>query len=161
MAKASKPVALMKKNLTKEEKARREEQETKLKGNDNLVYNVPPCLYSQEEQDTYAFLVEELKASKILNNLDIELLITCTDSIINMRKARDLIKRQGLVVVKENGTPVRNPATTIYKDYNAIYNKCCMELGLSPSARSKLSFINANAEREKADPLLNALKGEY
>ncbi|WP_349401350.1 phage terminase small subunit P27 family [Clostridium perfringens] len=158
MAKASKPVDLISKHLTKEEYAQRKEQEDKLKGKDDMVY-VTPSYLSEKEKEVYNFLVGELKESGILNNLDITILLTCVDSIIRMRECRDLINKQGLVVFKEDGTPARNPATTIYKDYNSIFNKCCMELGLSPSSRSKLSIINVNAQEKKDDPILKALKG--
>ncbi len=158
MARASKPVDLISKHLTKEEYSQRKEQEEKLKGKDDMVY-VTPSYLSQKEREVYNFLVGELKESGILNNLDITILLTCVDSIIRMQECRDLINKQGLVVLKEDGTPVRNPATTIYKDYNSIFNKCCMELGLSPSSRSKLSIINVNAQEKKDDPILKALKG--
>ncbi|MDK0745836.1 phage terminase small subunit P27 family [Clostridium perfringens] len=158
MAKASKPVNLLNKHLTKEEIANRKEQEEKLKGRDNKVYRTPATL-SKEGKKVYKNLVGELRESNILNNLDIEILLTTVDSILRMQECKDIIDKTGVILTKEDGTLYRNPATTIYKDYNAIYNKCCMELGLSPSSRSKLSLINVNAQQNKNDPLLAALGG--
>ncbi|MDZ4994385.1 phage terminase small subunit P27 family [Clostridium perfringens] len=161
MARSSKPVELIKESsrLTKEEYESRKLQEEKLKGNDDKVYKAPSYL-SKVEKKIYKNLVKELQTSNILNNLDITILVTCVDSIVKMEECRQLINENGLVVTKTDGTLTRNPASTIYKDYNAIFNKCCMELGLSPSARSKLSVINMNAKANDEDPLLKALKGD-
>lgn len=160
MARASKPVDLIKESsrLTKEEYEQRKEQEEKIKGNDNLVYKIPRNL-SKDGKKLYKFIVGELKASGILNNLDITMLETCVDAIIKMQECKELIEQYGLVTTKENGDLVRNPASVIYKDYNTIFNKCCMELGLSPSARSKLASINVQAKTDNEDQLLKILGG--
>lgn len=156
MAKAAKPIEMQSKHLTKKEIAERKEQEDKLKGNNDLVYK-PPTYLSREEKKIYKFLVEQLRETGILNNLDITILETTVDAIYNMQKAKKIIDEVGLVTQKENGELVRNPATLIYKDYNGIFNKCCMELGLSPSARAKIASINVQANADKEDPLLKAL----
>lgn len=158
MAKASKPVDLQTSHLTKEEYETRKEQEQKLKGNDSLVYKAPKNL-SKDGKKLYKFIVGELKESGILNNLDITMLETCVDAILKMNECKELIDQYGLVTTKENGDLTRNPASVIYKDYNAIFNKCCMEIGLSPSARSKLASLNVQAQQQKEDPLLKILGG--
>jgi P27 family predicted phage terminase small subunit len=158
MARASKPVDLQTAHLTKEEYNQRKQAEKKLKGNDDLVYK-PPRHLSRDEKKLYKFLVQELQASGILNNLDITMLETTVNAIVRMQECKQLINEHGLVTFKEDGTLVRNPASVIYKDYNAIFNKCCMEIGLSPSARSKLAVLNVKNEQDKQDPLLQVLNG--
>ncbi|AUN22520.1 terminase [Clostridium botulinum] len=160
MAKAPKPIELQNKHLTKEEIENRKEQEDRLKGADNKVYKSPKNL-SKEEKKIYKFLVNELKESGILCNLDITILKSTADSIYRMEECKKNIDTYGVVLFKEDGTLYRNPATTIYKDYNSIFNKCCMELGLSPSARARLAQVNIQAQQEKEDPVLKALKGDY
>lgn len=160
MARASLPVALQKAHLTKEEIQEREEQEEKLKGNDDLVYSLPKSLKSKAEKDLYIFLVEELKASGILNNLDIQILIQTVDSIIKMQKANNAINKYGLVIKKTDGTLQKNPAVTIYKEYQSIFYQCCMSLGLSPSARAKLGAINIKAKEDEEDPVKKAMRGD-
>lgn len=159
MARASKPVDLQASHLTKEEYNQRKQAEQKLKGNDDLVYK-PPKHLSKEGKKLYKFLVNELGASGILNNLDITILETTVESIIRMQECKEIIDTYGVVTTKEDGTLIRNPATIIYKDYNAVFNKCCMEIGLSPSARSKLAVLNVKNEQDKNDPLLEALSGD-
>jgi P27 family predicted phage terminase small subunit len=158
MARSSKPVDLQAAHLTKEEYSKRKQAEEKLKGNDSLVYK-PPKTLSNEEKKLYRFIVKELQSSNILNNLDITILETTVDAIVRMQECKQILNEYGLVTTKEDGTLVRNPASTIYKDYNAIFNKCCMEIGLSPSARSKLAVLNVKNEQEKQDPLLQVLNG--
>lgn len=157
MARHSKPTSLSTGKIGKEELEKRKNQEEKLKGNDDLVYE-PPKHLSKKEKELYSFLVEELRASGILNNLDMTMLETTVDAIIRMKESNKLIEKYGLIVEKTDGSLQRNPASTIYKDYNAIFNKCCMELGLSPSARARLSVINVNAQKESEDPVLKILR---
>lgn len=158
MARASLPVDLQASHLTKEEYTNRKKQEEQLKGNNNLVYK-PPKNLSREEKKLYKFLVGELQSSGILNNLDITMLETCVDSMVKMQECKQILDTYGLVTTKEDGSLVRNPASVIYKDYNAIFNKCCMELGLSPSSRSKLAVLKVNVQTEKQDPALAILNG--
>lgn len=156
VARHSKPTELSTGKIGKEEIEKRKAQEEKLRGSSDLVYD-PPKHLSKQEKELYIFLVEELRATGILNNLDITILETTVDAIAKMKEANKLIKKHGLIVEKADGTLQRNPASTIYKDYNSIFNKCCMEIGLSPSARARLSVINVNAQKESEDPLLAIL----
>lgn len=159
MAKAAKPAELQSKHFTKAEIADRKEAEEKLKGNDDLVYK-PPRHLQPEEKKLYKFMVKELEVSGILCNLDINILEETVDSICRMRECRDLITQYGILIIKENGDMVKNPACVAYKDYCAIFNKCCMELGLSPSSRARLAQVNINAKQNEEDPLLQALRGD-
>ena len=159
MAKAPKPIELQNKHLTKEEIENRKEQEERLKGANNIVYKTPKNL-SKEEKKIYKFLIAELKESGILCNLDITILEATCDAICRMEECKNTINKFGIVLEREDGTLYRNPATTIYKDYNSIFNKCCMELGLSPSARSRLAQVNINAQQKKEDPVLSILRDD-
>ncbi|MED4354080.1 phage terminase small subunit P27 family [Schinkia azotoformans] len=158
VARASKPVDLQTAHLTKQEYTERKQAEEQLKGNDDLVYK-PPSHLSKEEKKVYRFIVKELQSSGILNNLDITILETTVDAIVRMQECKKIIDEHGLVTVKDEGVIIRNPASIIYKDYNAIFNKCCMELGLSPSARSKLAVLNVKNDQDKKDPLLMVING--
>ena len=65
MAKASKPIEMTSKHLSKQEKEERRQAEQQLKGNTDLVYKAPKYL-STPEKKLYKFLVEELQGSGIL-----------------------------------------------------------------------------------------------
>lgn len=160
MAKSAKPLGVNNTHFTKQEIQERKEQEEKLKGNDNLVYSLPAELKSKEEKEIYKYLVTELKASGILNNLDIPILVQTVDSIIKMQKSKKAINRYGIIKQKSDGSLQKNPAINVYKDYQQIFYQCCLQLGLSPSARAKLSVINVQNKQLSEDPLIKALKGD-
>ena len=159
MARAPKPVELQTRHFTNAEIETRKAAEERLKGANNLIYK-PPKHLSREEKKVYMFLVNELQASGILCNLDINILEQTVDSICRMKECNDLINQHGILIKRANGDLVKNPACTAYKDYNGIFNKCCMELGLSPSGRARLAQVNLNAKQDEEDPLLQALRGD-
>ena len=159
MSRASKPVDLQSSHLTKKEYDERKQEEQRLKGNNDKVYRTPRHL-SKEGKKLYRFIVKELKESNILNNLDITILETCVDAILRMKMCNEEIDKLGILVTGAMGGYVKNPAITAYKDYNAIFNKCCMELGLSPSARAKISVLNVKTQENNNDALIKALRGE-
>lgn len=156
MAKGSKPVALMQKNLTKEEKEARLEAESKLKGNADLVYEAPTDLV-KEEKEVYLFLVNELKELDIINNLDIELLKMASNAVVELKKARVNVRKYGQLIQKPDGSLQKNPAITILRDYESIFNRCCRELCLSPQSRMALSKMMADIQANNEDELLKIL----
>ena len=156
MAKASKPVSISSKHITKQEIEARQEAEDKLKGSDNLVYEAPTDLVKAEKEG-YLFLVGELKESGILNNLDIELLKLTANTIVGMRQARVNIRKHGQLITRANGDLAKNPAITILKDYEGIFRNCCRELALSPSARANLARLTTESNEQQQDELLKIL----
>lgn len=142
---APKPVSLISKNLTKEEKSMREENEKRLKGNAKKVYKVPKNVPLPVAK-IYKELVNQLKEADILSDLDIELLITTANAIHRMSEARKHTEEFGAVITtyNENGdieAMKKNPSIQIEKDYQAIFHTGCLQLGLSPSSRAKLSIM--------------------
>lgn len=156
MAKASKPVALMQKNLTKEERELREEAEAKVKGKADLVFEAPTDLV-KEEKEVYLFLVNELKELDIINDLDIELLKMTSNAVVELKKARVNVRKYGQLIQKPDGSIQKNPAITIVKDYEGIFNRCCRELCLSPQSRMALSKVMADIQANSEDELLKVL----
>lgn len=156
IAKASKPVSVATLGLSNEEKEARIEAENSLKGNDDLVYQAPNDLI-KEEKEVYLFLVNELKDTGILNNLDIELLKMTSNAVVNIREARKNIRKYGQIITRANGDIVKNPAITILKDFEGILARCCRELALSPSSRANLARLSAEVSANSEDELLKIL----
>lgn len=150
MALAPKPVALQTAKMSKEERELRQEAEDKLKGNDNKVYKKPAGL-NKEVGKIYKVIVEELRATNVLNNLDIDLLVTTADSIYRLRVARKKLDELGEVIVDANGRLVKSPWVQITKDYQQIFHAGVRELGLSPSSRAKLALYQLEANTEVTD----------
>lgn len=138
-----KPLALKTGAMTKEEIQNRKEAEERFRGNDDKVYEIREDL-PKEVSEIYHRITEELKDSKILNNLDIDLLDTAAYAIYRMRQAREIIDRDG-TLISSGKTMIKHPAVNVERDYQSIFHSCCIQLGLSPSSRTKLSMINLEA----------------
>lgn len=150
MARAPKPVAVQAAHLTKEEIEIRQEQEKRLKGNNDKVYE-PPKYLPREVKDIYMNIVEELREADILSNLDIELLSTTAYAIFRMRDARKHLDKYGSVVTGSSGNLSKSPYVQVEKDYQGIFHTGCLQLGLSPSSRAKLALMAAEKEEDEDD----------
>lgn len=162
MGRKSKPVDNTTGHRTKAEKEARKEAENKLKTSDNLINRTPTWL-SDEAKKIYKFLIEQFKETAILCNLDKETVAICADAMYRMRQAQAIIEEQGLIIEgNKNGVTamIENPAVRIYEKYEKIYAKMINELGLSPSARSKMALTQSQMKEKREDPLLKVLKGE-
>lgn len=138
-----KPLALKTGAMTKEEIQNRKEAEERFRGNDDKVYKVRDDLPT-EVSAIYQRITEELKDANILNNLDMDLLDTVSYAIYRMRQAREVIDREGMLI--SNGkVMIKHPAVNVERDYQSIFHSCCIQLGLSPSSRTKLSMIKLEA----------------
>jgi len=150
MARPSKSVKTMSKNLTKEEKEVRLETEEKLRGRgDNIS---PPKHLNARQKKIFNYIVEELEASKILGNLDIYILGTCAISIDRLQQIEKLINKDIERILDKSLMAAKDK-------YTKDFFRCCNELSLSPQARAKLGNINLQSEQEKQDPLLKVLAG--
>lgn len=142
MARAPKPISMQSSHLTKEEIEKRVQAEKKIKGRNNKVYK-PPKDIPEPVKKIYKTLVTELKEADILNNLDIELLVTTSYAIYRMRKARSYMDKHGEIERGPKGNNVKCPYVQIEKDYQAIFHTGCLQLGLSPSSRAKIALLAA------------------
>lgn len=150
MARPSKSVKTMSKNLTKEEKEVRLETEEKLKGGADKIS--PPTHLNSNQKKIFKYIVEQLKASGILGNLDIYILTNCCIAIDRLQGIEKLINED----IKE----LLNKDLMSAKDkYTKDFFRCCNELSLSPQSRAKLGNINLQDKQQKEDPLLKVLAG--
>ncbi|MEH6995409.1 phage terminase small subunit P27 family [Neobacillus drentensis] len=154
-----KPVSLRTGAMTNEERIKRINAEDTLKGN-KQISQTPPTDLCSIGKDAFMEIIESLPTN-FLNNTDVHTVSIVADAIANMQKCRDIIKKEGLIVEYTNNSGAvnkdQNKAILIYQKYSEIFHKFASELGLSPSARSKLAFmLNEEIEKE-SDPLLRIL----
>lgn len=150
MARPTKSAVTRTGNMTKEEKRTRLEQESKLKGKAN---NILPSEYLNERQQAiFNFIVEELRASEILSNLDIFTLETCVIAIERLRYIEAMIN-QDIELLRDKQLMASKDKYA--KDFFRTIN----ELSLSPQARAKLGNINVQSKKIEEDPLLKVLSG--
>jgi P27 family predicted phage terminase small subunit len=150
MARPTKSVKTMSKNLTKEEIQIRQETEDKIRGAADKIS--PPTHLNKRQKKLFNYIVSELKASRIIGNLDIYILGTCAIAIDRLQQIEKLINEdieklfdKSLMSAKEK--------------YTKDFFRCCNELSLSPQSRAKLGTINLQAKQNVEDPLLKVLSG--
>ncbi|KGN00833.1 phage terminase small subunit P27 family [Clostridium phage CWou-2020a] len=149
MARPCKVVDSQSRHNTKAEIEARKEQEERLKTLADKI-DKPPDYLSEEQKKIYAFIIEELKLTGILTNLDVYILTTCAIAVDRLTTIEKIVNK--------------NPAGLFNKDLMAAKDKytkdlyrCCNELSLSPQSRAKLGNLNLNNKEKKEDPLLKAL----
>ena len=163
MGRNRKPIALIDLDtakISKEELENRKQAEELLKGSNDRVEVIPDWLCDLGKKE-YTNLVNDLKSSDILTNVDIPIVAIVADAIAKMHQLNEVLKIEGMFITKlsDRGSEnvVEHPATKLYKQYNAIYKQYLAELGLSPSSRAKLGVVNQQAREEEQDPLLKIL----
>lgn len=164
MSRMKSPASLKKGHTeSKEQLKKREEMEKKLRGNDDIVYEIPQHL-NDEEKMFYGFLIDELKTLNILSNVDTFLLEQTANCLYIMRECDEHIRQYGILVQKVdrygNVEDKENPSIKVKLNYQTKYATLCNQLGLSPAARSALAGKQLEAKQEAEDPLLKALRGE-
>ena len=136
---------------TKAEIKTRLEVEKRLKSSiENLE---PSSRLNANQKKIFKYIVSELKASKILGNLDsfiLELGVIAIDRLQTIEKTInqdfDMIYNKELMQAKSKYT----------HDFLKFVNEAC----LSPQSRAKMGVIASNKMMEEVDPLLKVLKNK-
>lgn len=150
MARPSKSVKVMSKNLTKEEKELRLETEEKLKGGaDNIS---PPTHLNARQKKIFNYVVDQLRESNILGNLDIYILSQTSIAIDRLQQIEKLINNDINRIYDKDLIKAKS-------EYTKDFFRCCNELSLSPQSRAKLGNINMQAKERDEDVLLKVLTG--
>ncbi|ODG93728.1 terminase [Gottfriedia luciferensis] len=149
MARPSKSVKTMSKNLTKEEIKLRTEQEDKLRGDQDNIS--PPSHLNARQKRIFSYIVSELKNSGILGNLDVYVLASCSIAIDRIQEIEKTINKDFNSIFDKNLMSAK-------EKYSKEFFRCTNELSLSPQSRAKLSNINIQHKESESDPLLKALK---
>ncbi|MDC4240857.1 phage terminase small subunit P27 family [Clostridium tertium] len=151
MARPCKPIETQSRHNTKEEIEARKKQEEKLKGLADKIK--PPKHLNKDQKKIFKYIVDELKASGILSNLDIYVLATCSIAISRLTE----IEKQ----INEDITNLWDKTLMSSKDkYTKDFFRCCNELSLSPQARAKIGSLALQAKEKEEDPLIKALKDD-
>lgn len=150
MARPTKSATTTTGNFTKTEIKNRMEQEKKLKGKAD---NIHPSEYLNERQKAiFNYIVDELRSSGILSNLDVFVLDTCSICIDRLQYIETMINNDpSLLMDKQIMTTKEKYTKDLYRTIN--------ELSLSPQSRAKLGNINIQAREAAEDPLLKVLSG--
>lgn len=148
MPRPAKSVTTMSKHLTEDEKRKRMEAEEKLRGQSDNVS--PPDYLNDNQKEIFNHIVDELKASEILGNLDIYILT-------NLATAIDRLQEIETSINEDSNRLLDKSLMSAKKNYTQDLITGIRELSLSPSSRAKIGNINLQAKEKENDPLLEAL----
>ena len=86
--------------------------------------------------------------ANLLTKLDLSILEVWACAADNYRTAQKKILEEGMLVLTPNGMPMQSPYVTIASKQAMIMLRACVEMGFTPSSRTKVSV-----EREQVkDP---------
>lgn len=136
------------KSQTKEEINTRIEMEDKIKGDSNGIK--PPASLNANQRKIFNYIVSELKASKILGNLDSYMLEIGVIAIDRLRCIEKEINRDFDNIYNKELMQAKAKYTT---DFHKFVQDAC----LSPQSRAKMGIMAANKKMEEQDPLLAVL----
>lgn len=136
---------------TKDEIDTRVQKEELIRGKADKL--TPSMELTESQLYLFNFIVEELKASGILSNLDIFLLTKAAIAIDRLHYIES--------IVNKNPKALFNKDIMSKKDsYDKDFYRCCNELCLSPQSRAKIANININTKNAEEDAVIKALRGE-
>lgn len=135
---------------TKAEIEARKESEERLKGLADKI-DIPPEYLSESQKDIYGFIIEELKRTGILTNLDVYILATCAIAVDRLRAIETIIN-------KNLGSLCNKDLMSAKDKYTKDLYRCCNELSLSPQSRAKLGNLALKNKEKEEDPVLSALR---
>jgi P27 family predicted phage terminase small subunit len=103
----------------------------------------PASHLNARQKKIFKFIVKELQASGILDNLDIYIFETCVFALNRKQQIQKMINK---ALEKE----VANIAKL--DKYTKIFFRCCNELSLSPQSRAQFGNINFQVRVREDDP---------
>ncbi|WP_321834352.1 phage terminase small subunit P27 family [Clostridium butyricum] len=147
--------------ITKEEKNRRLEHETKLKSSYAIKDN-PPSYLDSKGRKYYKAIIKSMPEG-VLCDTDSFTVAIVADALGRMQACSEILNSDGLLVEYTNKAGATNidahKAVGIYQKYSQIFNTFGSKLGLSPADRSRLALLASN-EDESENMLFKALRGE-
>lgn len=158
----SKPVEMKTGAISKVEFEQRKKVEDAFKGNNELPKKAPASL-SQAGKKIYMEILDNIP-HEMFNRTDSYIIEVVADAIDQMRECRSVIARDGLIVEYTNSAGQtnkdQNKAILIYQKYAEILKKYISEIGLSPSARSKIANMALQSNESEKNPLVSLFGGD-
>lgn len=136
---------------TKEEIENRIEKEEVIRGKADKL--VPSMELTEDQFYLFSFIVNELKASEILSNLDTFLLTKAAIAIDRLHFIEGLVNKNQKLLFNKDIMSKKD-------SYDKDFYRCCNELCLSPQSRAKIANININIKNAEEDAVVKALRGE-
>ncbi len=124
-----------------------------------VQYGTPPVPDTIKDDpvasDKWTQLCQELAKAGVLATMDGDLLEAYCMTYSMYRTALAQVQKEGNTVIKANGDPMRNPACVELAQTMQRMGKLMTELGITPSARSR---ITAAPQTDEDDPFEELMK---
>lgn len=146
MGRKSQPVSLIAfkggKHLTKSEFEERQAAEQKIKPKANRIR--PPTWLIEPALGEFKRIVKEMKELDVLTNVDVNVLAVYCDAVADYQECAMIIQTEGISMDYTNNdghtNRVPHPLLSKKKQLSEQIKSMAVELGLTPSARSKLTL---------------------
>ena len=162
IARPRKNVTALQGDYSKEDMQGRLKHEKRLKGNSDKIIAPDFITYDEVAMMMFNQLVEELKASEVISNVDVDLLAVYCDCYSKYVQATKMLHIQELVELQENKlgalTKVTNPYIKVQNTYSDKMMKISSLFGLSPADRSKIAHLDPSDKEKEDDPLTALLR---
>ena len=109
---------------------------------EELKHNLPPAVLERAEA-TFRLLLER----RVLSPCDIEPFERYIRHLRMFYEAEEMIQRNGRIVIDASGKLQKNPMIQVQKDASLLALRYEEQFGLTPSARTRITGLEA--EREK------------
>lgn len=87
--------------------------------------------------DDWNIVTADLASRKLLNDAMLGVVEVYCTALWQVRECRKVIVTHGTFVTGQNGVPKANPAGSMMQKAQETVNRLCVELGLTPSSRSR------------------------
>lgn len=110
-----------------------------------------PTWMSDEAKVIWKRTVKQLDQMGLLYEADQDIIAAYVNAVINYQKATELVDRSGVLIKGRRDGVVTNPAVRVQRDSATLIRMLAGELGLTPSARTRLKADQDDAEDDILD----------
>lgn len=97
-----------------------------------------PAWLSDEAKVVWKRTAKQLDGMGLLYEADQDILNAYANAVVNYQKATELVDRSGVLIKGRRDGVVTNPAVRVQRDAATLIRMLAGELGLTPSARTRL-----------------------
>ena len=111
-------------------------------------HKIPRCpeWLSEDAKKIWKRTTAQLKSMGILYEADIDIIVAYCNAVVNYQKASLIVDQSGVLIKGRRDSVVTNPAVRVQRDAATLIRMLASELGLTPSARSRISLESNDAD---------------
>ena len=116
----------------------------------------PPCpkWLNEDARKEWRRLSKALEDLGILTELDMTTFANYCEAFSRWKEASEFLTQRGLFYITPSGYPQQFPQVTIAQNYAKLMSRLAEQMGLTPSARSRITSSGRQGEIDEMDELL-------